>query len=225
MSTNQHNQTAPFRAGGKRILICDDHSAMRKGVKDILSAAFSEIEFGEAKNAVEVLKKVKEKKWDILILDMDMPPGRNGLEVLQQMKEEEIKIPVLIFSLHPEEQIAIRTLRTGAAGYLSKDVADEELLKAVQHILSGRKYITPSLAEQMATQLENPENKPPQELLSDREYETLLLMAKGKTTSEIAEELSLSVSTISTFRARILEKMNMKTNAELVAYALRNNLV
>ena len=198
---------------------------MRKGVKDILSAAFSEIEFGEAKNAVEVLKKVKEKKWDILILDMDMPPGRNGLEVLKQLKDDNVNIPVLIFSLHPEEQIAIRALRTGAAGYLSKDAADEELLKAVQQILNGRKYITPSLAEQIAVQLENPLNKPPQELLSDREYETLLLMANGKTTSEIAEELSLSVSTISTFRARILEKMNMKTNAELVSYALKNNLV
>lgn len=208
----------------KRILICDDHPAIRKGVKLILSDEFSEVEFGEAENSADVLKKAKEKKWDILILDMDMP-GRNGLEVIKQIKDEKLNIPVLVFSMHPEGQVAIRVLKSGASGYLAKDVADTELVKAIRQIFSGRKYITPSLAEQLASQLENPSGKTPHELLSDREYQTLLLMAKGKTVSQISEELSLSVPTISTFRSRILEKMKMKTSAELISYAIRNNLV
>lgn len=208
----------------KRILIADDHSVIRNGVKQILSSEFSAVEFGDAANSIEVFQKIKEKKWDILILDMDMP-GRNGLEVLKQLKDEKTNIPVLMFSMHPEEQIAIRALKSGASGYLSKDSASAELANAIHQILSGRKYITPSLAEQLAAQIENPLDKAPHELLSDREYETLLLFAKGKTVSQIAEELSLSVPTISTYRARILEKMGMKTNAELASYAIRNNLV
>jgi two-component system, NarL family, invasion response regulator UvrY len=208
----------------RRILIADDHSAIRNGVKLILADEFKDVEFGEAKNGVEVFRRIKEKKWDLLILDMDMP-GRNGLEVLKQLKEEKENIPVLIFSMHPEEQIAVRALKSGAAGYLSKDSADTELVKAIQQILSGRKYITATLAEQLAAQLENPTDKAPHELLSDREYQTLLLFASGKTVTQIAEELSLSVPTISTYRARILEKMGMKTNAELTSYTIRNRLV
>ena len=223
MQSNSESKT-PFRAGGKRILIADDHPAIRKGVKLILENEYSEVEFGEASNAAEVFRKVKEKDWDILILDMDMP-GRNGLEVLKQLKDEKADIPVLIFSMHPEEQVAIRAIKSGASGYLAKDSADTELTKAVQLILSGRKYITPTLAEQLAAQLENPLDKSPQQLLSDREYETLLLIAKGKTVSQIAKELSLGVPTVSTYRARILEKMGMKNNAELINYAIRNNLV
>jgi DNA-binding NarL/FixJ family response regulator len=208
----------------KKILLADDHSVIRNGVKQILSREFTEVEFGEAANGIEAIRLIREKNWDILILDMDMP-GRNGLEVLKQLKDENIKIPVLMFSLHPEEQIAIRALKSGAAGYLGKNSADNELVKAVQQILSGKKYITASLAEQLANQIENPQDKAPHELLSDREYQTLLLFANGKTVSEIADELLLSVPTISTYRVRILEKMNMKTNAELVSYAIRNNLV
>jgi len=208
----------------KKILIADDHPAIRDGVKQILNNQFSEIEFGEASNAAELLRKINEKKWHVLILDMDMP-GRNGLEVLKQLKDESSTIPVLMFSMYPEEQIAVRAFKAGASGYLSKDSAGAELSNAIQLILSGRKYITPSLAEQLAMQLQTPENKAPHELLSDREYQTLMLMAKGKTASGIADELSLSIATISTFRARILEKMGMKTNAELMSYAIRNNLV
>ena len=208
----------------KSILICDDHSAIRNGVKIILSDEFPKIEYGEATCATEVVKKIKEKKWDLLILDVDMP-GRNGLEVLKQLKDEKVNVPVLMFSMHPESQIAIRAFRSGAAGYLSKDTADTELIKAVQQILAGKKYITPGLAEQLAEQIVNPGNKAPHELLSDREYQTLLLFGLGKSVSQIAEELSLSVPTISTYRARILEKMNMKNNAELVNYVVRNNLV
>jgi DNA-binding NarL/FixJ family response regulator len=208
----------------KKILLVDDHSVIRNGVKQILLREFTQVEFGEAANGIEAFRLIREKNWDIIILDMDMP-GRNGLEVLKQLKDENTKIPVLMFSLHPEEQIAIRALKSGAAGYLGKNSADTELLKAVQQILSGKKYITPSLAEQLANQIENPQDKAPHEFLSDREYQTLLLFANGKTVSEIADELLLSVPTISTYRVRILEKMNMKTNAELVSYAIRNNLV
>lgn len=208
----------------KNILICDDHPAIRKGIRLILQAEYTTCNFGEAASAIEVIKKIKELKWDILILDIDMP-GRNGLEVLKQLKDEENKIPVLIFSMHPEEQIAMRAIKLGAAGFLSKDSADEELIKAINLIMTGKKYITPSLAEQLVMQLGNPNNKEPHELLSDREYQTLLLLAKGKSVSQIADELSLGVPTISTYRARILEKTGMKTNAELVTYAIRNNLV
>lgn len=207
----------------KRILLADDHPAIRKGAKLILSNEFAEVEFGEASNGVEVFRKIKEKDWDLLVLDMDMP-GRSGLEVLKQLKDEKCPVPVLMFSLHPESQVAIRAIKAGAAGYLSKDSADSELADAVRQILSGRKYITASLAEQLALQIENPLGKEPHEFLSDREYQTLLLFAKGKTVSEIAEQLSLGIPTISTYRARILQKMNLKNTAELVEYALRNKL-
>lgn len=208
----------------KRILICDDHPAMRNGVKMILSAEFSEVEFGEASSAVEVLKKLAGKKWDILILDMDMP-GRNGLEVLNEMKRDELKTPVIIFSMHPEEQVALRCLKSGASGYVSKSAADTELVTAVNHALSGKRYITPSLADLLVSQFQNPDNKPPHELLSDREYQTFILIAKGKTISQVAEELSLAVPTVSTFRARILEKMNLRNNSELIKYAMDSKLV
>jgi DNA-binding NarL/FixJ family response regulator len=208
----------------KKILVCDDHPAMRNGVKMILSREFGEIEFGEASSAAEVMKKLHEKKWDILICDMGMP-GRSGLDVLKQMQDENIKMPVLIFSMHPEEQIAVRCLKAGASGYVSKNAADAELVTAVTFALSGKKYITPSLADLIVSQFQNPDNKAPHELLSDREYQTFILIAKGKSISEVAEQLSLAVPTISTFRARILEKMNLKNNAEIANYAIRNNLV
>lgn len=208
----------------KRILIADDYSTTRKGIKLILMKEFKDFEFGEAVNSIEIFKKLKEKEWNILILDMNMP-GRNGLEVLQQLKDEKIEIKTLMFSKHPEEQIAIRALRAGASGYLAKDTADTELVFAIHQLLNGKKYITSAVAEQLAIQLENPGNKAPHELLSDREYQTLLLFAKGKTVSEIAIELSLSIPTISTYRQRLLEKMNLKNNAELALYAINNHLL
>lgn len=208
----------------KKILICDDHSAIRSGLKLILGQEYPGTEFGEASSATEVTKKIAEKNWDLLILDLDMP-GRNGLEVLQQIKTEKTNIRVLIFSMHPEEQIAIRAMKLGAYGYLSKDTADTELLKAVDQVLNGKKYISASLGQAMVSQLENPEQKALHESLSDREYQTLILIAKGKTISEIANELSLSIPTISTYRSRILEKTGMKTSAELTSYAVRNKLV
>lgn len=221
---NESKDSPGPRTENKHILIADDHPAIRNGVKLILKNEFSQVEFGEASCGIEVFKILKEKKWDILILDMDMP-GRNGLDVLKQLKDEKSPVPVLMFSMHPEEQVAVRALRSGASGYLSKDAASDELAKAISLILSGRKYITASLAQQLAMQLENPSDKAPHELLSDREYQTLLFLAKGRTISEIADEFSLSAPTISSFRARILEKMGMKTTAEAVSYAIRNNLV
>ena len=208
----------------KRILLADDHPTIRNGTRQIIENRFTDVEFGEAANANEVFKLVKDQKWDIIIMDMDMP-GRNGLEVIAQLKDQKSKIPILMFSMHPEDQVAIRAFKAGAAGYLAKDSSGEDMVKAIQLVLSGKKYITSFVAEKLASQFENPLNKAPHELLSDREYQTLLLFGNGKTVSEIAKELSLSVATISTFRARILEKMEMKTNADLVGYAIRNNLV
>ncbi|MGZ4034746.1 MAG: response regulator [Bacteroidia bacterium] len=208
----------------KHILLCDDHSLVRNAIKFILLEEFKEIEFGEANNTSEIFHKIKEKKWDILILDENMP-CRNGLEILKKIKDEKTNIPVLIFSLYAEDLVAVRILRSGAAGYLSKNTVDTELIKAVHQILKGKKYISPTVAELIAGQLENPHGKAPHEFLSDREYQTLLLISSGKNVSQIAEELVLSVATISTYRARILEKMGMKNNAELANYAIRNNLV
>lgn len=208
----------------KRILIADDHHVVRNGLKHVLADEFSEIEFGEAQDSSEVLQKMKEGIWDIVILDINMP-GRNGLDVLCQMKAENNKTPVLVLSMLAEDQIAVRVLKLGAFGYLSKDAPNEELIKAIHQILSGKRYITPSLAEQIAIQLENPLNKAQHEFLSEREYQTLILIARGKTVSHIADELSISTPTVSTYRARILEKMHMKNNADLMNYAFRNNLV
>jgi two-component system, NarL family, invasion response regulator UvrY len=208
----------------KRVLIADDHFAIRRGVRHILEARFKNLEFGEAVNSAEALHKLKQAPWDILILDIEVP-GRSGFEVLKQIKLERIKTPVLVFSFHKEDQVAIRALKSGAAGYLSKDAADSELVDALEQILAGKKYISVSVAQQLAAQLDTPLNQDPHDALSDREYQTLLLIASGKTVSEISAELSLSISTISTYRARILEKMRMKTNAELTSYAIRRNLV
>lgn len=208
----------------KRILIADDHSAIRSGVKHIITGEFNQIEFGEATTSAEVINKLRDENWDMLILDIDMS-GRNGLEILQQLKAEKNKLPVLVFSMHSEDQIALRALKWGAYGYLSKDSADTELVDAIRRILSGRKYISPNLAELMALQLENPLDKPLHEQLSDREFQTLLLMASGKTVSQIALELSLSIATISTYRSRILAKMGMLNNAQLTRYALEKNLL
>lgn len=208
----------------KRVLIADDHIAIRRGVRHILETSFKNLEFGEAVNSAEAMHKLKEGIWDILILDIEVP-GRSGFEVLKQIKLDRIKTPVLVFSFHKEELVAIRALKSGAAGYLSKDAADTELVEAIEKILAGKKYISMSVAQQLASHLDSPIDSDPHEILSDREYQTLLLIASGKTVSEISAELSLSISTISTYRARILEKMNMKTNAELTSYAIRRNLV
>lgn len=208
----------------KKILIADDHSAIRIGVRQICVSEFPSVIIGEATNYAEVFQKLSSDSWDILILDIDLP-GRSGLDILQQIKAEKMKIPVLMFSFHGEEQIALRALKLGAAGYLSKDAADMELVMAINQIALGRKYVSQTLSEQLIYLLDSDTNKEPHELLSEREYQTMLLIASGKTVTEIADILSLSKATISTYRARILEKMKMKNNAELTTYAITQKLV
>jgi two-component system, NarL family, invasion response regulator UvrY len=208
----------------KKILIADDHSAIRKGVKMIVSNEFMNADFGEAVNAQEVLEKVHSESWDVVILDIDMP-GRNGLDIMKQFRAERLQVPVLAFSMHREELIALRAIKLGAYGYISKDSADSELVNALHTIFLGKKYITPTIAELLASQLDKNESKTPHELLSDREFQTFLKIALGKPVSKIAQELSLSVPTICTYRARIIEKTGLKNNAEIAAYAIRNHLI
>ncbi len=207
-----------------RALIADDHAIVRRGLKEILAEEFDVAGFGEASTASQVLELIHKQNWDILVLDITMP-GRSGLEVLKEVKHEHPQLPVLVLSIHPEDQFAIRTLKAGAAGYMTKENAPDELIKAIRKVLSGGKYVSPSLAEKLAAELATDGEKPPHEILSDREYQVMQMIASGKTVRVIAHELSLSVKTISTYRARILEKMKMKNNAELIHYVLSNHLV
>ena len=206
------------------ILIGDDHSVVRRGLRNILNDAFPFAQIEEASDGIELLDKALDQEWSIIISDITMP-GKTGIEVLKELKETKPKQPVLILSVHAPEQYAVRTLKAGAAGYLTKESAPDELVKAVQHILSGRKYITSEIAELLVDVNSNEDsNKKLHEILSDREFEVLKLIASGKTVSQIAEILSLSIHTIRTYRSRILEKMRMSTNAELTKYAITNQL-
>ena len=206
------------------ILLADDHSIVRRGLKEILLEEFPDANFQEASDGQELIRKMRADKFDVIISDVSMP-GKNGLEALKVIKSEAPTIPVLVLSIHPEELYAIRVLKAGASGYLTKESAPEELVKAVRMVMMGRKYITPSLAEKMASNLDSDFSKLPHELLSDRELDVLKLIAGGKTVSEIAVDLSLSVNTISTYRSRVLEKMNLKSNSELTFHAISNNLL
>jgi len=206
-----------------KILIADDHAIVREGLKQIVADTTGLVVAGEAKNEQETLKLVRKGDFDIILLDIAMP-GRGGLDVLKQLKQEKPKLPVLILSMYPEEQYAVRALKMGAAGYLTKVSAPDELIKAIKKISRGRKYISSSLAEKLALNLEVDTEIPPHESLSNREFQVMCMIASGKTVKKIAEELSLSVNTISTYRARVLEKMRMKTNSELTHYAIKNQL-
>jgi len=207
-----------------RILLTDDHAVVRQGLKLILADHFSRAVFGEARNAQEALSQIMTRKWDVLLLDITMP-GRSGLEVLREIKRLRPKLPVLVLSMHPEDQFAVRLLKSGAAGYLTKESAGEELVGAIKKVMAGGRYISQALAERMASYLDIDVHKAPHERLSDREFLILRMIASGKQVSQIAKELSLSVKTISTYRARLLEKMRLRNNAELTHYALQNNLV
>lgn len=208
-----------------KILLTDDHAVVRHGLKQILADEFKKATFGEARNAQEALNKVWKENWDVVVLDITMP-GRSGLEVLREIRKSKPKLPVLVLSMHPEGQFAVRVLKRGASGYMTKESAPEELVGAIKKVLAGGRYVSPSLAEKLATYLSGGDGqKPPQEKLSDREFQVLRLIASGKMVSEIAQELSLSVKTISTYRSRILEKMGMKNNAELMHYAMQHQLV
>jgi len=207
-----------------RILMADDHPIVRRGLRQILSEDPDITEIGEATTAMDVARMLRQGPWDAVILDVNLP-DRSGLDILREIRERTPSLPVLILSMHPEDQFAVRVLKAGASGYLNKDSAPDELLKAVRRILSGGRYISPTLAEQLAVALTDNSDKPPHERLSDREYLVLCRIASGRTVTEIAEELQLSVKTISTYRTRVLEKMALRTSAELTSYAVRNGLV
>jgi DNA-binding NarL/FixJ family response regulator len=207
-----------------RILIADDHTVVRKGLRQILAEEFTDAFIEDVPDAEELINKVIKEKWDVVISDLTMP-GKSGLDALQFIKQNFPMLPVLILSIHPEEQYAIRVLKAGAAGYLSKDTAPDELVNAVRRVLQGKKYITLSIAEKIADTFDQDNEKKLHEILSDREFNVFKMIATGKAVSEIAESLSLSVTTVSTYRARIMTKMNMKTNANLTLYAIENNLL
>jgi two-component system invasion response regulator UvrY len=207
-----------------RVLIADDHTIVRRGLRDILIHELEDAICGEAKNAEEVLKQTRSHEWDLVILDLTMP-GRSGLDILRDLKREQPDLPVLILSMHSEQQYGRRVLRAGAFGYLNKESAPEELLQAIRKVLTGGRYVSPTLAEKLALDLHPETERTAHERLSDRELEVLRMLGSGRTNSQIAEELHLSVTTVSTYRARILEKLNMTTTAELMHYALSNHLV
>ena len=207
-----------------KILLTDDHVVVRQGLKLILQDHFKRAVFGEARNAQEAIDNVARNGWDVVVLDINMP-GRGGLETLKEIKRLKPKLPVLILSMNPEDQFAVRMLKAGAAGYLTKESAGNELVGAIEKVTNGGRYISPSLAERMASYLDMDVQKAPHERLSDREFLILRMIASGKTVSQIARELSLSVKTISTYRTRLLQKMDMQNNAELTHYALQKGLV
>jgi len=207
-----------------RILMADDHAIVREGLKHIIAKTDDMTVSGEADNGQQLLDKVREQRFDVLLLDIGMP-GRNGLEVLKQIKTDLPRLPVLVLTIYPEEQYALRVLRAGASGYLTKESAPERLVEAIRKVSAGGRYVSPTLAERLAVEAAGDISRPLHESLSDREYQVFCMIALGKTASEIADELSLSVKTISTHRARLLQKMQMKNNSELTHYAMQNHLV
>ena len=208
-----------------KILITDDHAVLRRGLKQILEDGFGKIQFGEAANASEAIAAVEREHWDLVVLDITMP-GRTGLEALKEIRVLKPTQRVLVLSVHSEDQFAVRVLKAGASGFLNKDSAPEELVKAVRKVTAGGRYVSASLAEKLAGTLDQPAtDRPAHQALSDREFQVLRMIGSGRTVSEIGVELSLSVKTVSTYRARILEKMQLNTNAELTRYCFENKLV
>lgn len=207
-----------------KILLADDHPVVRKGLRQILQEEFPGAYIGEVSDGEALIRRVIAEDWDVVVTDL-MMPGRSGLEALEQVKKIKPKLPVVVISIHSEELYALRALKAGASGYLKKDMAPEELVKAITVVLSGKQYITSAVAETLTFLVVNERERPPHELLSDREFEVFKMLAVGKTVSEISETLSLSVSTISTYKVRILTKMNLKTNADLTMYAAKTNLL
>ena len=207
-----------------RALIADDHAVVRQGLIQILGNIPEITVAGEAINGQEVLDKVRAESWDVVILDISMPDC-SGLDILKQLKSERPKLPVLVLSMHSEDQYAVRALKAGASGYLTKDSAPDELVKAIRKVVSGGRYVGSCLAERLAFEIGADSSKLPHETLSDREFQVLRLIASGKSVTEIAAELYLSSKTVSTYRVRLLKKMNLKTNAELMHYAMQNRLV
>ncbi|MFT3749658.1 MAG: response regulator transcription factor [Agriterribacter sp.] len=206
------------------ILIADDHAIVRKGLTQLIKDEFPNANIAGVGDSESLMSKITEEHWDIVICDLSMP-GRSGLDALRQIKQIYPSMPVLIMSMHGEDQYALRVLKAGASGYLGKDSIHEDIIKAIRTVLLGKRFITPGVAEKLAQMLEGDVNQMPHERLSDREFDVFKLLAGGKAVSDIADQLSLSVTTVSTYRARILEKMNLKSNADLTRYALDNNLI
>jgi DNA-binding NarL/FixJ family response regulator len=207
-----------------RILIADDHAIVRRGLKQLILEEYRQAQIGEAADAEDLVKKAIFNEWDVVICDLHMP-GRSGLDALKQIKQTVPKLPVLIMSMYPEDQYGLRVIKAGASGYLSKDSIHDVLIKAIQTVLTGKKFITSAVAETLADVFYSGTEQPTHESLSDREFEVFKLLASGKRVSEIAHQLSLSATTVSTYRARILEKMNMKSNTDLARYAFEKRLV
>ena len=207
-----------------RILIVDDHAIVRKGLVKVLSEILQPIKIDEAENGQDAVRKVLKEDYSLVVMDIKMP-GKSGLDVLKEIKQHRPKLPVLILSMHPEEQFAVRAIRAGASGYLTKECAGDELVLAIRKALKGEKYISGSLAQILAGGLHGDPEKSPHEILSDREYQVMLMIASGKPVGGIAKELCLSAKTISSYRTNLLLKMGMKNNAEITHYAIQNKLV
>ena len=206
-----------------RVLIADDHAIVRQGLKQILSETEDLVIAGEAEDGSEALMLARQTVWDVFLLDVSMP-NRNGIDTLKQLRKEFPRLPVLILSMHPEEQYAVRALKAGASGYLTKQSAPEQLVNAIRQVANGKKYVSPSVALQLAEAISDHSEKKPHERITDREYQVLTLIASGKTLTQVADTLNLGVATVSTYRARLLEKMGLKSTAELIRYGLENGL-
>ncbi|GAB2883053.1 response regulator transcription factor RqpR [Uliginosibacterium flavum] len=207
-----------------RVLIADDHAIIRQGLKQILSDTDDLEVTGEADGGVPAVQMIRDHQYDVVLMDVSMP-DRNGIDSLKLIRKENPRLPVLMLSMHPEEQYAIRALRAGAAGYLSKQGAPEQLVTAIRQVASGKKYVSAAVAEELANSINEDFDRPAHEKLSDREYQTLCMISSGKTLTQIAEQLNLSVKTVSVYRARLLEKMKLRNNAELTHYGLKHGLV
>jgi two-component system, NarL family, invasion response regulator UvrY len=218
------NRSPAVVASGVRILLVEDHAIVREGFRRILADVFPDLVCGEAGTGPEAMAQVRKHPWDVVVLDISLP-GRGGLEILKDLRDTKPRLPVLMMTMYPEDQYALRAFRAGASGYITKGSPPEDLVEAVRKVAAGGKYVSRSLAEHMATSLVSDTGRPKHELLSDRELQVLRMLAAGKTVKEIGFELHLSEKTVSTYRTRLLEKMEMRTTAELVRYAIRTNLV
>jgi two-component system, NarL family, invasion response regulator UvrY len=208
----------------KKILIADDHAIVRRGLRLLLLEEYPSAEIGEAGDAESLVNKIIQQEWDVVICDISMP-GRSGLDALSQIKQIAPKLPVLIMSMYPEDQYALRVLKAGAAGYLGKETIHDDIVRAIQTVQLGKKFITPTIAEKLAKAFEVDTTDQLHEKLSDREFDVFKMLASGKAVSEIANQFALSVTTVSTYRSRVLEKMGMKSNADLTRYALEKKLI
>jgi DNA-binding NarL/FixJ family response regulator len=214
----------PKDKGAIRVLIADDHAILRRGLRQIIEETDDLTVVGEAESSAETLGQIRSQPCDVVLLDISMP-DRNGMDTLAILAKDHPKVAVLMLSTHPENQYAVRALRAGAAGYLTKQSAPAQLVNAIRRVATGKKFVTPTVAEELARHVLNDSDRPPHELLSNREYQTMCLIASGSTVSEIALQLSLSVKTVSVYRARILAKLGVTSNAAIAHYAIKNKLV